>query len=95
VRGYLPQEHHIIDVQPNNVPPRAYNLVHSASSWKPSMIPFNYRSPNGTGFVAADAVMWEDVRNYCQEKNYDMIYIPRMTVIHDSEGMFKEKIISI
>ena len=91
VNGFLPKETH--HLRQNNLPPKPYNLIHSAASWRTGMIGIDYRSPAGTGLVAADAVMWNDISEICRRKGYDTVYVPETTVIHDEEGRNRKKVV--
>lgn len=86
-KEFLPKEE-----TKENLPPKAYNLIHSAASWDLEKINFNYLDASKTDFVAGDAFMWESIKAFCDEKNYKTLYIPEITVVHDFEG---ERTISV
>lgn len=75
------------DTYYDNLPPRAYNLIHSAASWNVTKIPLMYRNlmefPGN--YVAGDAVMWDMIRDYCTAHGLKTLYIPKKTVRHDCE----------
>lgn len=82
---YLPNED--VSLSYNNRPPRAYGLIHSAVSWDVQKIPLMYRNimEEKSEWVAGDADMWERIRTYCEGNNLKTIYVPKLTVRHDSE----------
>lgn len=71
----------------DNLPPKAYNVIHSAVSWDTKRIPVMYANimEEKSSFVAGDAETWERIRNYCTENNLKTLYIPKLTVRHDYE----------
>lgn len=81
----LPRE----DIDPgyDNLPPRAYCLIHSAASWDTTRLPLLYRNviEDGCGQVAGDAEMWDRVRDHCTAHRLKTLYIPKLTVRHDHE----------
>lgn len=83
--NFLPKE--ILPLRYNNLPPKAYNLVHSSASWNINKIPLMYKNiiEVKSNLVAGDAWMWEEIRNYCDKNNLKTLYIPKITVKHDAE----------
>jgi glycosyltransferase involved in cell wall biosynthesis len=79
--------HDIMPLRYNNLPPRAYNLVHSSVSWNVEKIPLMYKNviKENSKFVAGDALMWETIKNYCESNKLKTLYIPEITVYHDTE----------
>lgn len=83
--GILPVDN--MEVCYNNLPPRAYNLIHSATSWDTRRLPIMYENiiEKGYNYAAGDAWMWDTIRDYCYEKGLKTLYIPKQTVRHDHE----------
>jgi glycosyltransferase involved in cell wall biosynthesis len=66
----------------DNLPPRTVNIVHATVSWRLDLIPLRYRISRDQ---PADAVMWHQIREWCQLKGLPMVYIPTVTVIKQSQ----------
>jgi predicted O-methyltransferase YrrM/acetyltransferase-like isoleucine patch superfamily enzyme len=68
----------------NNLLPRSSKLVHSTASWRLDKIPLFYTEPiNGQAYnYAADAMMWELIRVYCEQKGLKTVFVPKTTVVY-------------
>ena len=80
--GNLPaQEVH--DLYYDNKPVTEYDTVFSAVSWRLDKINLRFRNCVNLG-IPADADLWARIREYCFNNNLKFLYIPKVTVKHES-----------
>lgn len=73
--------------------PRGKSLLHSAASWRIDFIELPYPKINFEDKdndkvlnTPADALMWDRMRAYMNQRQYASVYVPKLTVNHLEEG---------
>jgi len=80
--GNLPTDE-INDIYYNNKPVQEHNTLFSAVSWRLDKINLRFRNCVKQK-LPADADLWIRVREHCEKNNLKFIYIPKVTVLHES-----------
>lgn len=80
--GNLPVEE-INGLYYDNKPVQEHNTIFSATSWRLDKINLRFRNCVKQK-IPSDADLWQRIREYCQENNLKFLYIPKITVQHES-----------
>jgi glycosyltransferase involved in cell wall biosynthesis len=80
--GNLPTEE-IDHIDYNNKPVSEHNTIFSAVSWKLDEINLRFKNCVKEK-IPSDADLWIRMKEYCFDKKLNFLYIPKVTVLHES-----------